>query len=1114
VPPSGSATIRAVRSASLLPTGTVTFVLADVEGSVALWESQGAEMAAATRKLDSIVAQLIERHHGARPIEQGEGDSFVAAFAIARHAMLFAVELQTRLAREPWASALPLRTRLALHTGAAQLRDDDNYMGPSINRCARLRGLAHGGQVLLSGATAGLVVDDLPEGVSLRDLGSHKLRDFARPEQVFQVVHGDLPDTFPPLRDEAVDSNLPASLTTFVAREAELATLGRMLHENRLVTLTGAGGCGKTRLAIEFARRVAPRFPDGVAWADAAPIGDEDLVISCVAAAVEIKESAFEPLIDTVARELADRDVLILIDNCEHVIDAAAAVVERILNASERVRVIATSREPLGVAGEIALRVPSLDGDASIRLFEDRARTVVPDLPWDRDAQRYVADICSRLDGIPLAIELAAARTRVLTTRQIADGIADRFALLSGGARTALPRQRTLEASVEWSYRLLSDGEAVLLNRLSVFAGGFGLEAVRRVCADETIDEAAVLDLLTALVDKSLVQVNAAAGERAELRYWTLETIRHFARQRLADSPDAERTRDRHLSYFLEFAERTAPEIEGGKTGDLAALARLEGDLDNFRAAREWAHQRGEADRLLRLMGALALFHELRCDFDEAVTWLRIALDAAPSPTPARALALWGLGDISIFTAGVPAVAAAGEEIVAIGESLEDPGVLLRGRLLLGWAAAFGGYREPEWGVEVLSEIVATLQEEDPSWLETDAAIALVTAAMLAGDLAKAIEAGHLAVASAQRNASAAALQRAKYYLGLPLAQAGYVREAEPLLQEVIALADDLNESTFKAFGRGTLANVYWRQGRLEEAAVSAREALTIAQRSGDPFTFGSATISLAQALADRGEEAAAAALLDDLNEVLDPYMVWFFAAASAGVRVTTLAAEDLDAARAHLASVYSAVAPAGQGPILLWSGWVERLAGDEAAAEAAFTAAVEASARTRAPGDLAAALHELGVCAGARDQFERAVRLCAAADAARAEIGIEPSPRLRALGPRAADYDLLRSKMGDEVFTAEWAAGSDMSLEQATHFALRGKGGRRRPTTGWESLTPTEQEVVRYVTEGLSNPAIAERMLVTRGTVKVHLSHVFTKLGVASRAELAAEAARRAEAL
>ncbi|HUS61624.1 MAG TPA: hypothetical protein VMY34_05465, partial [Acidimicrobiales bacterium] len=575
-----------------LPGGTLTFVLADVEGSVRLWESQPSAMAEASTRFDTLCSELVALHGGVRPQEQGEGDSFVAAFPVACDAVAFIVGVQRALHGEQWATALPLRVRAALHTGTAQLRDDDNYMGPTVNRCARIRDLGHGGQVLLSSATAALVADDLEAGITVADLGLHHLRDFQRDEHVFQLVHADLHDRFPPLRDDSDAARLPAALTTFVARQEEMDAVSGLLSRYRLVTLTGAGGSGKTRLALECARREREQFRGGVAWADAAPIADGALLTSCVAGAFGVREVPSEPLIDTVVREVGDRHALLVIDNCEHVIDDAARLVDRILADCPDLHIVATSREPIGVHGEAAMRVPSLGERDAMQLFVDRAKAVGSGFALTPECEEAVAEVCRCLDGIPLAIELAAARVRVLTPQQIADGLADRFRLLTGGSRTALPRQRTLEASVDWSYRLLSGSERTLLDRLSVFAGGFTLAAARSVCADAAVPESSVLDLLTTLVDKSLVQPDAY-GASVEARYRMLETIRHFARQRLADDPDSEATRDRHLGYFLARAEEAGPRLERGD--QVMWLDDLSADVDNLRAALDWAEQRSES---------------------------------------------------------------------------------------------------------------------------------------------------------------------------------------------------------------------------------------------------------------------------------------------------------------------------------------------------------------------------------------------------------------------------------------------------------------------------------------------------------------------------------------
>jgi predicted ATPase/DNA-binding CsgD family transcriptional regulator len=981
-------------------------------------------------------------------------------------------------------------------------------MGPAINRCARIRALAKGGQVVLSEATRALVLDDLPRGATLLAAGRHRLRDLDRREHLFLLRHPDLGEVSPRLRDDS-EINLPTIPTTFVARDEELAALTNHLDATPLVTLTGAGGAGKTRLALEYAHRNAARFDDGVAWADASTIADGDLLADRVASALEIREAPTERLVDTMAREVAGRHLLLVLDNCEHVTAAAADLIARLVGAAPRLRVLATSREPLGVTGERAVRVASLEIEAATRLFADRARTLVADFEVSAENEAAVVEICRRLDGIPLAIELAAARMNLLTPRQIADGLTDRFGLLTGGSRTALPRQRTLEASVDWSYRLLADGERVLLDRLSVFAGAFTLDAVRQVCTIGDVDAASVLRLLAALVDKSLVQVDTSDGER-DRRYRLLETIRHFGRQHLVDDPDAAAIRDRHLDCFLDLAERTAAAIEAGEQTDTAAWAALDADLDNLRAAREWAHQRNDG-RLLRLVAALWMFHEVRCHFEEAVTWLRTALAAAPEPTAARAEALRGLGDIAAITNDLGTSVACGEEVVAIGEQLGDPVTTARGLTVLGWVASFGVGHDPRWGVDVLNEVVAGLEPGVHPWLEADALTGLSACASTAGDVARAIAAARQAIASAERSGLAGLLQRAHCYLGIALANGGYAAASAEESQISIDLGDDLGETFFSTGSLTSLSLVRCWQGRLDESIALAREAIDISHRTANAYCVALATLSLAQTHVARGDDAAARSLVEECRAFVDALDVWSVTTLADGAVALADARERPDEARARLAATERRLGARERWMLALFRGWVERIAGDDAAAESAFTAALEGSVRGGFAGDALAALHELGVCACRRGQAERGVRLFAAAESLRSTQGIEPRPRPPSLASRTDDHNEARAVLGTDGFAAAWAAGSTLSLEEAARFALRGKGGRRRPTSGWESLTATELEVVRLVREGLSNPAIAERMFISKGTVKVHLSHVFTKLGMTSRAELAAAAAQRA---
>ena len=431
---------------SELPTGTVTLLLADIEGSTQLWETQPQEMAKAVARLDRALAQIVAEHGGVRPVEQGEGDSLVVAFNRGSDAVACALALQM-------APLAPIRLRIGLHTGEVQLRDENNYIGTTINRAARIRDLGHGGQTVLSGATEEIVADHLPPGAWLLSLGTHQLCGLRRPERVIQLCHPDLHNQFLPLRlPAAVSEGLPLQLTSFVGRTAQIAELSRLVTENLLVTLTGAGGSGKTRLAVEvLAGQIAAQFRDGVHDVDLAPITEPDLVPATAARTLGLPEVPGCSATDAGLRFIADRQMLLILDNCEHLLDATAALVAAMLGACAGVTVLATSREPIGMGGEVIWRVSSLSiTDEAVRLFTDRARSVRPEFAITDDNAATVAEICQRLDGMPLAIELAAARVRALSVTDILTSLHDRFRILTGGTRTAVRRQQTLRASVHW----------------------------------------------------------------------------------------------------------------------------------------------------------------------------------------------------------------------------------------------------------------------------------------------------------------------------------------------------------------------------------------------------------------------------------------------------------------------------------------------------------------------------------------------------------------------------------------------------------------------------------------------------------------------------------------
>ncbi len=521
-----------------LPTGMVTLMLSDVEGSTRLWEANEETAAAVIARHYELFDAAISQHGGVRPVEQGEGDSVVGAFASASDALAAVLDVQRAFVAEPWPTDGRVRVRIALHSGEVRLRDEDNYYGRTIIRCARLRSAAHGGQTLLSDAVRDLVVDWLPDGVALKSLGPHRLKDLSRAERVWQLCHPDIEVEFPPLRTlDAFPNNLPAQLTAFLGRSTEIASLRDVLTHHRLVTLTGAGGCGKTRLALQLAADVADRHPGGTWWVELAGVSDPELVTATVASVVGVRAEPDRPLIDTLAEYLAGQNALIVLDNCEQVLAATAELCKELLRSVADLAVLATSREPLGITGELAWRVPSLEIASGVQLFIDRAMLVRPDFMPDDAEVEWVSRICERLDGLPLAIELAAARTRMMRPAAIAAALENRFRLLTGGSRTAQPRQQTLEASVAWSHDLLDEPERAVFRRLSVFNGGCTLDAAEAVCADDIVDSYEVFDLLGHLVDKSLVQVDSLV---TDTRYHLLETIRQYARDRLFESAETD----------------------------------------------------------------------------------------------------------------------------------------------------------------------------------------------------------------------------------------------------------------------------------------------------------------------------------------------------------------------------------------------------------------------------------------------------------------------------------------------------------------------------------------------------------------------------------------------
>jgi predicted ATPase/class 3 adenylate cyclase len=704
------------------PSGTVTFLFTDIEGSTKLAQEHSAEWESLRARHDALLRSAMETHNGT--VFQLVGDAFCAAFHTIREAIDAALDGQRKLQTQPWDDT-PIKVRMGIHTGEAWASDGDYRGYLTLTHVQRVMSIAHGGQILLSNSSAGLAHGQLPDSVSLKDMGEHRLKHLPDAEHVWQVLAPDLHQDFPPLERIAEHrNNLPVQLSSFVGRETEISEVRSLLETQRLVTLTGSGGTGKTRLSLEVAAELLDRFKDGVWFIELAPLFDPALVSNTVAAVLGVQEEQGRPLLDTLLDWMRTRDLLLILDNCEHLIEACARFTDALLHGGPGTRILASSREALGIAGETAYSVPSLESPepaqasqipfeqltryAAMRLFTERAREALTTFSLTKANAPEIAQICHRLDGIPLAIELAAARVKALRVEQIAERLNDRFRLLTSGGRTALPRHQTLRALIDWSHDLLTAPEQILLRRLSAFVGGWTLEAAEQVCAGNGLESDEILDLLTHLVDKSLVGMDEAAQEP---RYRMLETIREYALEKLSESAEGEQVRHRHLDFVLDLAEEAEPRIftKEGPTW----LDRLDAELDNLRAALEWAESLKDAAAGLRLAGTVYWFWWARGYWHEGQRWQTAALarPGAEVRTKWRAKALTGMGYFRIMAGQNAEARALLEESASISSEIGDR----RGRAVtlawLGWAIGFAGdYRTSR---TVLEEGLALSREFD-----------------------------------------------------------------------------------------------------------------------------------------------------------------------------------------------------------------------------------------------------------------------------------------------------------------------------------------------------------------------------------------------------------------
>ena len=857
--------VASARAENRLPSSEMTvFLFTDIVGSTQLWERDHDAMRHDLQRHDYLMRAAIEGQGGR--VFKMIGDAVCAAFANVKDGMLAALQAQRELAAEQFASSGGVTVRMAIHVGASDERDGD-YFGPTLNRVARLLAIGHGGQVLLSSAAAEVANDDtLPDGVTLRDLGYHRLRDLTVPERVFQLVTSDLIADFPKLRSLTVlHHNLPQQTTSLVGRDRDVAEIKALVESSRLVTLSGAGGVGKTRCALQVGADLLESYRDGVWFADLAPISDPQLIANSIARIFELQETPNHAVLDTLTGHLKSKQVLLILDNCEHVIGEVSRIAAALLRGCTDVRIIATSREALNVAGETLYRMPSLavpvpskhlTAEAAreygaVALFEERGRAVNARFAVTDGNAAVVCDVCRRLDGIPLAIELAAARLRVLTANQLAQKLDERFRLLTGGDRTALPRQQTMRALIDWSYDLLSQREQLLFRALSIFAGSFTINATIAICANGMIAEEDVLDELASLVDKSLV---LAEPSDDTMRYRLLESMRQYARERLVECEEFEAVAIRHARAYADLAEQFEQDYE--TVSHHAWLAQTEPELENLRAALTWSFSSlgGEeltgqriAAALPRPFGILAAVEGRR--------WVKTALEHVDERTPPSVVAELELADAalaSVFNQFGAALTSA-QQALARFEALQEPRGVADAQQLAGCALVY--LDQPAEGERLLQAALASKRARGCLRIGRtlrDLAVARALQGDVTGSRALFAEASATFDVADRSNSAitAATLAEIEFLSGNPEAA---LRLAEEALEAVRALGRQRTAASILA----NIAAYLLALDRYEPARSHAREALDLAHELQTDVTVAFALQHLAALGALREGEPA-----------------------------------------------------------------------------------------------------------------------------------------------------------------------------------------------------------------------------------------------------------------